>query len=72
VAFKEGRRRWFRDMVARAGARDPEALATQIMLLVDGAIAAALVRGDPMMARAARDAARTLLKAAGARVTRRR
>ncbi len=65
VAFKEERRRWFRDMVARAGARDPEELATQIMLLVDGAIAAALVRGDPAMARAAREATRTLLDAAG-------
>jgi AcrR family transcriptional regulator len=72
VAFKEERRRWFRDMVARAGARDPEVLATQLMLLVDGAIAAALVRGDPAMARAARDAARSLLKAAGVRVAHRR
>jgi hypothetical protein len=35
------------------------------MLLVDGAIAAAVVRGDPTMARAAREAARVLLTAAG-------
>ncbi|MBI3637560.1 MAG: TetR/AcrR family transcriptional regulator [Candidatus Rokubacteria bacterium] len=68
VAFKEQRRVWFRDMVTRLGARDPERLATQLMLLVDGAIAAALVRGDPAMARAAREAARTLLRAAGARM----
>ena len=36
------------------------------MLLVDGAIAAALVRKDPTVARAAREAARVLLVAAGA------
>jgi hypothetical protein len=35
------------------------------MLLVDGAIAAVLVRGDPKMAGAAREAARFLLIAAG-------
>jgi hypothetical protein len=34
-------------------------------LLVDGAVAGALVRGDPSMARAAREAARVLLAAAG-------
>jgi AcrR family transcriptional regulator len=67
VAFKEQRRIWFRELVAQAGAEDPEGLATQLMLLVDGAIAAALVRGDPAMARAAREAASTLLRAAGAR-----
>jgi hypothetical protein len=39
------------------------------MLLVDGAIAAAIVRGDPRMARAARAAAATLLTAAGVNVT---
>jgi len=44
--------------VARVGA-------TQLMLLVDGAIAAVLVRGDPKMAGAAREAARFLLIAAG-------
>jgi hypothetical protein len=35
------------------------------MLLVDGAIAAAVVRGDAKMARAGREAARVLLTAAG-------
>lgn len=66
AAFKEQQRTWFREMVALAGAEDPEGLATQLMLLVDGAIAAALVRGDPAMARAAREAACTLLRAGGA------
>ena len=44
---------------------DPEGLSLQLMLLVDGAIAAALVRRDPTVARAAGTAARTLLAAAG-------
>jgi AcrR family transcriptional regulator len=68
VAFKEQRRIWFREMLTRLGAGDPDGLATQFSLLVDGAIAAALVRGDPTMARAAREAARTLLIAAGAQL----
>jgi len=65
LAFKEQRRAWFRDLLVRLRVADPEGLATQLMLLVDGAIAAALVRGDPTMARAARDAACVLLSAAG-------
>jgi len=36
--------------------------------MLDGAIAAALVRGDPAVARAAGDAARVLLAAAGVEV----
>jgi AcrR family transcriptional regulator len=64
-AFKEQRRVWFRDLLIRQGVADPEGLAMQLVLLVDGAIAAALVRGDPTVARAAREAARVLLAAAG-------
>ena len=37
----------------------------QLMLLVDGEISAALVRGDPQVGRTAKDAARALLSAAG-------
>ena len=65
LAFKEQRRLWFRELLTRLEVADPEGLATQLMLLVDGAIAGALVRKDPSMARAAREAARTLLLAAG-------
>ena len=65
VAFKEQRRLWFRDLLTRLGVADPDGLATQLMLLVDGAIAGALVRNDPAMARAAREAARVLIAAAG-------
>jgi AcrR family transcriptional regulator len=66
LAFKELRRGWFRELLTRAGVADPETLSLQLLLLVDGAIAAALVRKDPTVARAARAAARVLLKAAGA------
>jgi AcrR family transcriptional regulator len=69
LAFKEQRRTWFRDLLMRLEVPDPEGLATQLALLVDGAIAGALVRGDPAMARAAKEAARTLLEAAGVKGT---
>lgn len=65
IDFKEGRRRWFRERLAAIGAKDAEQLATQLALLVDGAIAMAMVRGDPAMARAAASAARVLLANAG-------
>jgi len=52
-------------VLRRLGVADPDSLAMQLMLLVDGAIAAAVVRGDPKVARAAREAAATLLSAAG-------
>ncbi len=77
LRFKEQRRTWFRGLLTQLGAADPDGLATQLHLLSEGAIAAALVRGDPAMARAAKAAAQTLLAAAGvfpkgARSTRRR
>jgi len=65
VAFKDERRAWFRALLLRLGVAAPDSLAMQLMLLVDGAIAAAVVRGDPKVAHAAREAAATLLSAAG-------
>ncbi|WP_249796858.1 TetR/AcrR family transcriptional regulator [Bradyrhizobium sp. PRIMUS42] len=65
VAFKESRRLWFRDRLTELGVRDAEALATQLVLLVDGSIAQDLVRDDPAMARAAKEAAKVLLRNAG-------
>ncbi|WP_291865169.1 TetR/AcrR family transcriptional regulator [Bradyrhizobium sp.] len=65
IAFKESRRLWFRDLLKQLGVADAEGLATQLTLLVDGAIAQDLVRNDPSMARAAKDAARVLLANAG-------
>ncbi len=65
VAFKESRRLWFRDLLAQIGVADPDILATQLVLLVDGSIAQDLVRDDPAMARAAKEAAKVLLSYAG-------
>jgi len=68
LTFKEMRRQWFRELLGRALVADADGLSLQLMLLVDGAIAAAMVRKDPTVARAAREAARVLLAAAGAGV----
>jgi AcrR family transcriptional regulator len=65
LAYKERRRLWLRDALERLNVADPEALSTQIAILVEGAIIAALIRGDPSMARAAKEAARVLLIAGG-------
>ena len=70
TAFKESRRQWFRDLLIQLGATDAEALATQLALLVDGSIAQTLVRDDPAMARAAKQAAQVLLRNAGIDVER--
>ena len=65
VAFKEQRRLWLRDALTQLNVADPDGLSTQVAILAEGAIIAALVRGDPGMARAAKAAARVLLSAAG-------
>src|SRR5215510_14225378 len=69
-AFKEQRRLWFRDLLTKLKVKDPDTLALQLQILADGAIAAALVRGDPKVAVTAQAAARTLLEAAGIRLPR--
>jgi AcrR family transcriptional regulator len=68
IAFKESRRLWFRDLLLQLDVTDAEGLATQLTLLVDGSIAQDLVRNDPSMARAAKEAARVLLENAGVEV----
>src|ERR1700676_31802 len=65
IAFKESRRVWFRDLLLQLDVTDADEIATQLPLLVAGAIATDLVRDDPSSARAAKDAARVLLKNAG-------
>jgi AcrR family transcriptional regulator len=65
VAFKESRRLWFRGLLMQLNVANADALATQLTLLVDGSIAQDLVRDDPSMARAAKEAARVLLANAG-------
>jgi hypothetical protein len=54
--------------LVRLDVGDPDTLALQLQLLVDGAIAAAMVRGDPKVAGTARKAACVLLAAAGVAV----
>ena len=68
IAHKEKRRALFRTLLIRLEVADPDGLANQLMILGEGAVAQALVHGDPKMARAARDAAGTLLVAAGVRL----
>jgi AcrR family transcriptional regulator len=68
VDQKERRRVAFRDILTKLGVADPDGRATQLAILVEGAMAAALVRDDPAMARAAKSAARVLLTAAGVTV----
>ncbi|WP_456724534.1 MULTISPECIES: TetR/AcrR family transcriptional regulator [unclassified Bradyrhizobium] len=64
LAFKNQRRNWLLELLGRLQIAHPERLATQLMLLIDGAIAATVIRRDPTVARAAWDAARVLLAAA--------
>jgi AcrR family transcriptional regulator len=65
IAYKEQRRQWLVDALTGMHVSEPDLLATQVAILVEGAIIAALVRHDPTMARAAKAAARVLLTAAG-------
>jgi len=62
---KEQRRRWFRELLTRMNATDADGLATQLAILIEGAISAALIRRDPALARAAKAAATVLMAAAG-------
>jgi AcrR family transcriptional regulator len=62
---KEQRRLWYRELLTRLNATDADGLATQLAILIEGAISAALVRRDPALARAAKAAAIVLMAAAG-------
>jgi AcrR family transcriptional regulator len=64
VEFKEHRRLWLRGLLEQMNVQEADALATQLAILIEGAIASALVRGDPKIARSAKQAARVLLSAA--------
>jgi AcrR family transcriptional regulator len=65
VEYKDSRRLWYRGLLAQLGVDDPDTLATQLALLVDGVYAAVLVHKHPGMVNAAIAAARVLLKNAG-------
>jgi AcrR family transcriptional regulator len=64
--YKKERRQHIASLLVLAGLRDPDALASQIALLFEGAIASMLVGQDPAVAMQARDAATVLMRAAGA------
>lgn len=65
LRFKEDRRQQISALLSQSGASDPDGLASQIALLIEGAIASMLVRQDASVARQARDAAAVLMRAAG-------
>jgi len=65
--YKEQRRLWFASLLGELGVADADGLASQLAILVEGAIASALVRRDPGAANAAKRAALTLLAVAGAK-----
>lgn len=64
LKFKEQRRAWYRTLLERLDVANPDALATQLQLLAEGALSANLVWGDPSLARAAREAAAVLIDSA--------
>ena len=68
LTYKEERRQHIASLLVRAGASHPDALASQIALLFEGAIASMLVRQDPTVAIQAREATAVLMQAAGATV----
>lgn len=61
---KNAGRRWFAEVAAAAGVRNPDALAIQLAMLVDGAYVAADLYQDASGFAFARSAAETLLDAA--------
>jgi hypothetical protein len=64
VRHRQATRRLLEDMARSAGARDPAALAGQLLTLVEGAMAGALVDRQPGVARHARELTRIALAAA--------
>jgi len=66
--FKETRRKWFRERLMELDIANADELATQLGILVDGAIAANVVRGDKSAARSAKQMACLLLREAGVKV----
>jgi AcrR family transcriptional regulator len=55
---------FLRKLLAEAGIAEPDPLAEQFMILIDGSIVTALRKGDPAAAKAARKIAAMLLRAA--------
>jgi len=64
VAHKQAVRAWVRDLAVQAGAADADALARSLTLLLDGGLADGALAADPAAARAAKQAARSLVATA--------
>jgi AcrR family transcriptional regulator len=67
VEHKQVVRAWVTDLTRRAGAIEPDLLARQLTLLIDGGLAAGVLDADPDTPAAAKAAARVLVDAACAR-----
>ena len=61
VEHKRVVRAWVTDLAHRAGARDPQLLARQLTLLIDGGLSAGVLDADPAAADAAKASARVLI-----------
>jgi AcrR family transcriptional regulator len=72
ITQKDRRFAYLRTLTTAAGARDPEALAAQIQLLFEGAVATTVVRRGTSFARVAKDAARRLMASYGVTVPERK
>lgn len=64
VEHKQVVRAWVTDLARRAGAHDPELLAWQLTLLIDGGLSAGVLDGGPDAPAAAKAAAEALVTAA--------
>jgi AcrR family transcriptional regulator len=64
VEHKHVVRAWVTDLARRAGANDPDLLARQLTLLIDGGLSAGVLDADSATPHAAKTAARTLVDAA--------
>ncbi|MBV1853914.1 TetR/AcrR family transcriptional regulator [Catellatospora sp. NEAU-YM18] len=67
VEHKQVVRAWITDLARRAGATDPDLLARQLTLLLDGGLSAGVLDADPATADAAKAAAHALVAAATTR-----
>ncbi|GAA1388178.1 TetR/AcrR family transcriptional regulator [Catellatospora chokoriensis] len=63
VEHKNVVRAWVTDLARRAGAADPDLLARQITLLIDGGLAAGVLDADPAAPAAAKATAQALVNA---------
>ncbi len=64
VEHKNLVRAWVTDLARRAHAADPDLLARELTLLIDGGLAAGVLDADPSVAAATKAAARVLVEAA--------